>query len=147
MRACIRESKWVSSLTNTSWWLTAWAKEKEAWTSKGHPNAHVYAIQLLLCYTHCTYIIVIVVIITNLLPRELSQIATCCLFCTISWISSRPSPNSACFCAIRFRHDVNTSNDWATGDAGTPAEEEAEEEEEEHNTLVSKSFAGIHCML
>ena len=34
MRACVSESEWVSNLTNTSWWLTAWAKEKEAWISK-----------------------------------------------------------------------------------------------------------------
>ncbi len=61
------------------------------------------------------------------------------------------APSAARLCAMRFRHVVNAWNDWATGDAGMPAEEEAEEEEEkedeEHNTLVSVSFGGSHCAL
>ena len=144
------ESAWVSDLTSSSLWLTEWVKEKEAWISK----ESLVSPEQLSCASQCPCVChpILIVIMqyvfythnrhcchdrTYLLPRELSQIATCCLPCTKSWISSRPSPDSACFCAIRFRHDFNTSNDWATGDVGM----------HEHHTLVSNSFAGTHCML
>ena len=55
---------------------------------------------------------------------------------------------------MRFRHAVNTLNDWATGDSGLPEEEEKQNEEEqqeekngEARTLVSLGFGSTYCTL
>ena len=137
-------SEWVSDLIIIKW---AGAKEKGVWTSKQHAciiqeEATKLQMQLMprcmpsksffnTLYLYYIYIVIVVIIIIYCLlvpPAERAfALATSCLSCTISWMSSLPWPSSACFCAMCFRHDVNSLNDWATGDASMP----------EHNILGS----------
>ncbi len=48
---------------------------------------------------------------------------------------------------MRFRHAVNTLNDWATGDSGLPEEEEKQNEEEQQEEKMVKLEPLSHLVL